>query len=283
MNRLSAEKRAAILRSLVAGCSIRATARMTGTAKGTVLKLLVDVGQFCSIYQDHVFRGLPCERIEADEIWAFVGGKERNATRDDQGDSWTFTAIDPDSKLMLTWYVGLRTAETRTDFMHDLVMRMAGRIQITTDGHGMYVGAIKSAFEHRVHCAQIVLQYGQLEDPDRQRRYSPPVITGTMKIHTVGRPDFDRVSTSYVERSNLHLRMRSRRFTRLTNAFSKKIENHAHAVSLHFMNYNFCQPHGTLTKREGRKTTPAMAVGLTDRVWMVEDILALVDAEQPLC
>jgi IS1 family transposase len=284
MNRLPDAKRAAILRCLVEGSSVRSTARITDTAKATVLKLLVEVGEFCSIYQDHLLRNLPCERIEADEIWAYVGAKRKNATKPGDGDLWTFTAIDPDSKLMVSWLVGDRSEESATAFMLDLASRVSGKIQLTTDGHGMYLPAIRKAFSWKdVDYAMLVKTFGQPGSLEEQRRYSPPVCTGAKKVRMIGNPDPDLVSTSYVERANLTMRMSMRRFTRLTNAFSRKVENHAHAVSLMFMYYNFCQPHGTLTKaRGGLKTTPAMAAGLADRPWRVEDILAKMDLDRSL-
>jgi IS1 family transposase len=243
----------------------------------------VDVGEFCSFYQDFVLRDLDCTRLEVDEVWAFVGAKRRNATRPGDGDVWTHTCIDPDSKLMLSWVVGDRSAETATELLVDVAQRVQGRIQLSTDGHNAYEVAVRAAFGWKVDWAQIIKIYGQEGGKDEQRRYSPPTCTGIKKVRKIGSPDYDLVSTSMVERSNLHLRMSVRRFTRLTNAFSKKIENHAHAVSLAFMAYNFVSPHGTLTKRNGGiKTTPAMEAGVTDRPWTVEDILAKMDPEQLL-
>ena len=282
MNKLSDAKRAAILRCLTEGSSVRSTARMTDTAKGTVLSLLVEAGEFCSIYQDLKLRNLSCERIEADEIWAFCRTKERHASRDGDGDIWTFTAIDPDTKLMVTWLVGDRSQDNATAFMQDIAHRVTGKIQLTTDGHTIYQHAVRRAFDwHDVDYAQLVKSYGQVGTMQEQRRYSPPVCTGCKKMRVIGRPNPDHVSTSMVERSNLSLRMTSRRFTRLTNGFSKKAENHAHAVSLTFFAYNFCTPHGTLTKeRGGIKTTPAMAAGITHKPWSMDDLLALMDPER---
>jgi IS1 family transposase len=284
MNKRSDAKRAAILKCLTEGASVRAIARITDTAKATVLKLLVEAGEFCSIYQDHVLRGLSSERIEADEIWAFVGAKARNAKREGDGDIWTFTAVDPDSKLVVTWLVGGRDQPTATAFMHDLAARVSNKIQLTTDGHAMYVDAVRSAFGWRnVDYAQLVKSYGQAGTIEEQRRYSPPVCTGTRKMRRIGNPDPSLVSTSMVERSNLQLRMSSRRFTRLTSGFNKKAENHAHAVSLTFFAYNFCTPHGTLTKaRGGIKTTPAMAAGVTDRPWTMDYLVTLMDPDGPI-
>lgn len=284
MNKLTDVRRAAIVRRLVEGSSVRATARITGTSKATVLKLLVELGEFCSVYQDHVLRNLPCVRVEADEIWAFCGAKQRNATQPGQGDIWTFTAICSDTKLMVSWLVGARSPENAIAFMQDVAARLTNRVQLTTDGHGMYLTAVRSAFEFaRVDYAMLVKTYGQPEGVEGQRRYSPPVCTGAEKVRLIGRPDKELVSTSYVERQNLTMRMQMRRFTRLTNAFSKKAENHAHAVALHFMHYNFCRAHATLTKAaKGVHTTPAMAAGVTDRVWTVEDLLELMDPNRPL-
>ncbi|MSR06064.1 MAG: IS1 family transposase [Gemmatimonadetes bacterium] len=249
MNVLPQTKQVAILKALTEGSSVRATARLVGVSKDTVLKLLVQVGQFCELYQDYALRRLPSVRIEADEIWAFVGKKQKHARGPGMGDCWTFTAIDPDSKLMVTWLVGMRTAENFNTFMRDLAGRMSGRIQLTTDGNTHYLNAVLGAFKIE-------------------------------KTRCLGNPDPKLVSTSYVERNNLDLRMRSRRFTRLTNGFSKKEENHAYAVALHFMVYNFCRPHGTLTKeRKGVHTTPAMAAGVTGHVWKMEAILDAMNAE----
>jgi IS1 family transposase len=233
VNRLSDSRRAAIIRALVEGNSIRAAARLTGTAKATVLKLLVELGEFCSIYQDHMLRNLNSTRIEADEIWAFVGAKQRRARLDGDGDIWTFTALDADSKLMVSWLVGARTTETATEFMRDVAARCKNRLQLTTDGHSMYLMAVERAFGwNRGDYAQLVKVYGNVEGVEGQRRYSPPQCIGAVKQWVMGNPDEDLVSTSYVERANLSIRMQQRRFPRLTNAFSKKAENHAHSVSL---------------------------------------------------
>jgi IS1 family transposase len=285
MNRLSAERRAAIIRALCEGNGIRATARLTGANKETVMKVLVEAGEFASAYQDIAHRSLPTTVVQADEIWAFVGAKQRRAVRPGDGDIWTFTAIDADTKLIMSWLVGPRIVDNAVAFMKDLRSRVTQRIQLTTDGHNMYETAVRAAFRwDEVHWAMLVKQYGTTEPElmDAAHRYSPPVCTGALKMRRIGRPDPDLVSTSYVERSNLTLRMQQRRFTRLTNAFSKKAENHAHAVSLFFLYYNYCRPHQTLTQNMGVKTTPAMATGLTDRVWTVDDILALMDPKRLL-
>jgi IS1 family transposase len=286
MNKLSVERRAAIISALCEGNGIRTTARLTGSNKETVMKLLAEAGEFASAYQDIAHRSLRTTRVEADEIWAFVGAKQRRAVRPGDGDIWTFTAIDADTKLMMSWLVGPRSVENATAFMQDLRSRVTQRIQLTTDGNLMYETAVRAAFRwDEVHWAMLVKQYGTVEgdQKDSAHRYSPPICTGSVKLRKIGRPDPDLVSTSYVERSNLTLRMQNRRFTRLTNAFSRKAENHAHAVSLFFLYYNYCRPHQTLNKAaSGVKTTPAMAASLTDHVWTVKDIVALMDPTRPL-
>lgn len=282
MNKLTDARRAAIVRALCEGNSVRATARLTGTAKATVLKLLVELGEFCSIYQDHALQNLRTARVEADEIWSFVGAKAKNATKAGQGDIWTYTALDAESKLMISWLVGARNHANTQAFMADVAERLACRVQLTTDGLGWYLSAVENAFGwNGVDFAQIIKTYGAPTDElERQRRYSPAICTGAVKTRVMGNPDMAKVSTSYVERSNLSMRMGMRRFTRLTNGFSKKAQNHAHAVSLFFTFYNFCKPHLTLTKAaRGIKTTPAMAAGLSDHVWTVEEILAKMSPE----
>jgi IS1 family transposase len=280
MNKLSNARRAAVVRGLVEGGSIRAVGRMTGTDKDTVLRILVEVGEFCSIYQDCALRNLNCTRIEADEIWSFIGAKEANKTQDGQGDLWTFTAICADSKLAVSWLVGPRSHDSTRTFMDDVASRLARRVQITTDAFPGYLGAVENSFGwNGADFATVKKLYGQTADGPTGGRYSPsPVVVGVEKVQVFGRPDMAKASTSYVERQNLTMRMQMRRFTRLTNGFSKKAENHAHAVSLHFMFYNYCRPHLTLTKAaKGIKTTPAMAAGLTNHVWTVEHVLDLMD------
>jgi IS1 family transposase len=280
MNKLTNERRAAVIRALVDGASVRAAGRMTGTDKDTVLRLLVEVGEFCSIYQDHALTDLPCTRVEADEIWSFVGAKAANAKREGQGDLWTFTAICADTKLAVSWLVGPRTASSARTFMDDVASRLARRIQLSTDGWGSYPSAVERSFGwNGCDYATITKQFGVTGEGPHQGRYSPsPEVTSVEVVEVMGAPERSLVSTSYVERSNLTMRMQMRRFTRLTNGFSKKAENHAHAVSLHFMFYNYCRPHATLTKAaKGVKTTPAMAAGLTNHVWTVEHILDLMD------
>jgi IS1 family transposase len=278
MNRLSTEKRAQIIGSLVEGNSIRATVRMTGAAKNTISKLLVDLGEACAEYQDGVLVDLPCKVVEADEIWAFCHSKQKNVPEQFKGvpgygDVWTFTAICADTKLIPTWLVGERTSDDAEFFLTDLASRMAGRIQLSTDGHSMYAATVGKAFGHNVDWAQIQKSYAS--DPSQGGKYSPAVCTGTKRIPRKGDPDPDRISTSYVERQNLTMRMGMRRFTRLTNGFSRKVENLAHAVSLHFMHYNFGRPHQSLKERYPR--TPAMAAGVSDHIWSLEEIAALLD------
>jgi IS1 family transposase len=281
MNKLSTERRANVIRALVEGGSLRSVARMTGTDKDTVMRLLVEVGEFCSIYQHHTLVNLPCKRIEADEIWSFVGSKQKNAKKAGQGDLWTYTAIDADTKLAVSWLVGPRLPISTRKFILELSGRLANRVQLTTDGLRDYLPAVENAFGwNGTDYSQLVKTYGsELEESSSGgRRYSPMVCTGAVKVPVMGKPNVDLISTSYVERSNLTMRMQMRRFTRLTNGFSKKAENHAHAVSLHFMFYNYCRSHTTLTKAaKGVKTTPAMAIGLTDHVWTVEEILELMN------
>ncbi|MDX2208529.1 MAG: hypothetical protein SFU57_12900 [Gemmatimonadales bacterium] len=283
MNKLSADKRAAIVRCLVEGHSIRSTCRLTGAAKATVFKLLVDLGEFCSIYQDHLLRNLHCRRVEADEIWAFVEARARNATRSGDGNIWTFTAVDPDSKLILTWLVGSRTQENANCFIADIADRVAGRIQPTTDWHGMYLTTVRRAFDiGEVDHAVLVETNSTATAGEvfQVQKYDSMVCTGTDQERMIGRPDMGLVSTSMVERGNS---IQMRRFTRLTNGFSKKAEDLARAVSLFFMFYNFCRPHATLVKAaNGRKFTPAMAAGITNRVWTIEDLLGPMDPDQLL-
>jgi IS1 family transposase len=278
LNRLTTEKRASIIGCLVEGNSIRATVRMTGAAKNTIVKLLADLGEACAEYQDGVLVDLPCEVVEADEIWSFCYAKQKNVPEQFKGtpgygDVWTFTAICADTKLIPSWLVGERTRDDTEIFLTDLASRLSGRIQLSTDGHRIYEGTVGSAFSQNVDWAQIQKHYAAT--PGEPGKYSPGVCTGIKIRPLKGDPDPDRISTSYVERQNLTMRMGMRRFTRLTNGFSRKVENLAHAVSLHFMHYNFARPHGSLKERYPR--TPAMAAGVTDRIWTLEDIAALLD------
>ncbi len=277
MNKLKPEKRKAIVAALVEGNSIRATCRMTGAAKGTVLKLLVELGEVCSEYQHKHLRNLQCKRIECDEIWSFCYSKDKNVPDDKQGkfgygNVWTWVALCSDSKLVPSWLVGSRDAIDAKIFMTDVAGRMSHKVQLTTDGLSAYIDAVEEAFGDDVDFSQLIKVYGKPDTPDA--KYSPPKCIGTKKHRINGDPKVDKVSTSYVERQNLTMRMFMRRFTRLTNAFSKKIDNLAHVVSLHFMYYNFCRIHTSL------RVTPAMAAGVTDKLWDIDDIInLLIDRE----
>ncbi len=274
MNRLQIAKRAQILGLLVEGNSLRASSRLADVSINTVTKLLAEVGQACSDYHDKALRNLPCKRVQIDEIWSFVYAKERNAPRakweaGQAGDVWTWTALCADTKLVLTWLVGRRDGNAATKFVCDLQGRLAGRVQLTSDGLKYYITAVEEGFGSAVDYATLVKHYGSTQAGPG--RYSPPKITGIEKTCCKGNPDPDHISTSFVERNNLTMRMSMRRFTRLTNAFSKKVENHAHAVALHFMYYNFGRIHKSL------RVTPAMAAGVSDHVWTLEEIAALAD------
>jgi IS1 family transposase len=247
---------------------------MTGVAKNTVTKLLVDLGTVCSIHQDLVMRDLPCTRIQCDEVWCFVGSKQKNVPADkrgEYGDWWTWTALCADTKLVPTYRVGGRDLGEARAFIADLANRLRHRVQLTTDGHRPYVTAVEDAFAGDVDYAQLIKLYGH----GSTARYSPPPCIGTITEPISGNPDPDHISTSYVERQNLTMRMSMRRFTRLTNAFSKKVENLAAAVSLHFAHYNLCRVHASL---DGR--TPAMAAGITDHVWTLDELIDLLVAAE---
>jgi IS1 family transposase len=274
MNRLSQEKQKQVIASLVEGNSIRATVRMTGVAKNTIVKLLADVGKACAEYQDKVFHDLTCNRIQCDEIWSFCYAKEKNVSEEFKGkfgygDIYTWIAICADSKLVPSWFVGRRDYQSAKYFIDDLAGRLAHRVQLTTDGRKAYLQAIEDSFGSEIDYAQIIKLYGN--EVESEKRYSPAQCTGAIKERIQGNPDIKHVSTSYVERQNLTMRMSMRRFTRLTNGFSKKVENHAHAISLHYMYYNFCRIHQTL------RVTPAMEAGVTDHVWEIEEILSLLN------
>ena len=277
MRKLDTKTRALIIRLLVEGSSIRATSRIADVSKNTVTKLLEDAGKVCARYHDENVRGVEAKHVQADEIWAFCYAKAKNvkgakAAPSNAGDIWTWTAIDRDSKLMISYTVGDRSQHTVREFMFDLAGRLATRIQLTTDGHGGYLKAVTDAFSGDVDYAMLIKQYGDLTgQKGHEKKYSPAECTGTKKEAIFGKPDMDQVGTSHVERSNLTMRMGMRRFTRLTNAFSKKAENHAYAVALHFMHYNYCRIHQTL------RVTPAMAANLVASPWTVEDIVALVE------
>jgi IS1 family transposase len=278
MNQLSLEKRCQVVACLVEGNSLRATCRMTGAAMNTVLKLLADLGTACAEYQGRTMKNLPCRVLECDEIWAFVYAKKQNLPQELQGefgygDLWTWVAIDADTKLIPTWLVGPRDSDCAAMFIDDLAGRLANRVQLSTDGLHMYLKAVESSFGSEIDYAQISKMYGKAyENRSTQARYSPPECIAIRKLTVTGQPEEARISTSYVERQNLTMRMNMRRFTRLTNGFSKKAENHAHAVAIHFMHYNFVRKHQTLGK------TPAQAAGLTDRKWEIADMLALLNS-----
>jgi IS1 family transposase len=274
MNRLDATKRTQVLAALVEGTSIRSVSRMTGVKRDTIAKLLVEAGAACAEFQDRALRNLPCKRVQCDEIWSFCYAKDKNLPIDKQGkfgfgSVWTWTAIDADSKLICSWTVGTRDAGAAYEFMQDLAGRLRNRIQLTTDGHAAYLEAVEGAFGSAIDYAMLVKIYGESSEPEK--RYSPAVCIACESKTISGQPDRKHVSTSYVERQNLTMRMHMRRFTRLTNAFSKKLENHIAAVSLHFMYYNFVRIHQTL------RITPAMAAGVTDRLWEIADIVRLVE------
>ncbi len=282
MNQLAKERRAQIVKALCEGNSLHSTARMVGVSINTVVKLLIDLGTVAADYQDRTLRNLPCRRIQCDEIWRFVYAKQKNVPEEHQGelgygDVWTWTALDPDTKLIVSWLVGRRDGETTHEFIDDVALRLANRVQLTTDGHKAYLEAVEDAFGAAVDYAQLVKLYGP-DTLEGQRRYSLPQCVGTEVTVVQGQPENWHISTSHVERQNLTMRMGMRRFTRLTNAFSKKLENHMHAVSLHFLFYNFARPHKTLAKaNKGYPTTPAMAAGLTDHVWSIEEMIDLLD------
>ena len=275
MNKLSTAQRTRIVACMVEGNSLRATCRMTGAAKKTVAKLLVDMGTACSAFQDRVLRNLSCKRIQCDEIWAFVGAKEKNASAEQKemgwGDAWTWTAIDPQTKLVPCWLVGTRDAGAAYHFIHDLADRLANRVQLTTDGHKAYLSAVEDAFGANIDYAMLVKIYGNAPEGG-EVRYSPAQCMGARKAVQNGRPEWNHISTSIVERQNLSMRMGMRRFTRLTNGFSKKIENHEHALAIYFMHYNFCRIHASL------RVTPAMEAGVSDRVWSLEEMVGLLDS-----
>lgn len=273
MNTISIEKKKAVIAALVEGNSLRSTVRMTGVYRTTIQKLLVDLGTACSTYQSKIFRNLNLRYVQCDEIWSFVGCKEKNATREHKakgwGDIWTWTALDEKTKLIPCWYVGTRDAEAACRFIDDLKSRLATRIQVTTDGLKVYLTAMEFAFGSEVDYAQLVKLYGAGPEGS-QGRYSPAKYMGSKKDIIQGTPDIKHVSTSFTERQNLTMRMSMRRFTRLTNGFSKKVENHEAALSLYFMYYNFCRVHQTL------RVTPAMEAGVTDHIWKIEEIISLL-------
>src|SRR5574337_42383 len=279
MNKLPQEKRSQILQMLCEGSSMRSIARIVGVSINTVTKLLEDAGNACAAHHDRAVRNLTSARIQCDEIWSFCYAKAKNVPAEKRGqlgygDVWTWTAMDGDTKLIVSWMVGERDAGYAMEFMQDLASRLARRVQLTTDGLRAYLEAVEGAFGADIDYAQLVKLYG--EGPEAEKRYSPAVCTGTHKTRVEGHPNPRHVSTSYIERQNLNMRMGMRRFTRLTNAFSKKIENHCHALSLYFTFYNFVRVHTTL------RVSPAMAAGIETRLWEMADIVRLIDDQDSL-
>ena len=275
MNKLSIEKRKQVVGCLVEGMSIRSTVRITGVAKNTITKLGLELGRACSEYQDRVLVNLSCKKIQCDEIWSFCYAKERNVPQEHKGefgygDIYTWTAIDADTKLIPSYLVGRRDAEYARVFMLDLASRLTNRVQLTTDGHRAYLSAVDEAFATDIDYAMLIKIYGKPSSKTDERRYSPAECVGIEKQSICGKPDKKEISTSYVERQNLMMRMSMRRLTRLTNGFSKKVENLEAAMALYFMYYNFCRVHQTL------RVTPAMEAGIADHVWTLEDILNLL-------
>lgn len=280
MNCLSTERRAAVVAALVEGNSLRGTARLTGVARMTVEKLLRDLGTACAAYHNAKVRGLKSQRIQCDEIWSFVGAKAKNVPeqkRGEWGDVWTWTAIDADSKLIVAYRIGQRTAADAYDFMQDVASRITNRIQLTTDQHKVYLNAVEYAFGIDIDYATLEKHYGSyVVTGAAAHRYTPAKITSTKRAIITGDPNPRHISTSFVERQNLTMRMHMRRFARLTNAFSKKIEMHAYNVALHFMYYNFCKIHQTL------RVTPAMQAGLLDHPWELAELVALLEPSQSI-
>ena len=288
MNKLSTDRRAALISSIVEGNSIRATARMTDTSFNCVLRFVVDIGKVCQTYLDEHMWNLPCRRLQADEIWQFCYAKDKNVpermrrthsitrpnceTKDLVGSVWTWIAIDADTKLVPMFHVGTRDAWCAWHFMRDLASRLSNRVQLTTDGHHAYLSAVGQSFGQDIDFAQLIKMYGAV--PEGETRYSPAKCLGARPEVRWGAPDPEHISTSYAERQNLTMRMGMRRFTRLTNAFSKKVENLEHALALHYVHYNFVRIHKTL------RCTPAMEAGITDRLWTVRDIAALLERDE---
>jgi IS1 family transposase len=273
MNRLNIARQAQVISALVEGTSVNATVRMTGVAKHTILKLLADLGTACAEYQDRTFRNLTCRRIQCDEIWQFCCAKAKNVPTDKRGqfgygDVWTWVAIDPDTKLVPCFTLGGRGPATAKTFMDDLAARLANRVQLTTDGHRVYLDAVENAFGSNVDYAMLVKIYGA--DAANDTKYSPAECISCRTVEMNGRPNPQHISTSHVERQNLTMRMGMRRFTRLTNGFSKKIENHFCSIAIHFMHYKFCRIHKTL------RVTPTMEAGVADHVWSFEELIGLL-------
>jgi IS1 family transposase len=278
MNRLPLAKRVQILGMLCEGSSMRAVSRLADVSINTVSRLLVDAGKACMAYHDGTVRNVKAQRVQCDEIWSFTYSKQANAPKtkgkiEGRGDTWTWTALDADSKLIITWLVGGCHSDSAYEFMTDLKDRLANRVQLTSDGLRAYVDAVGGTFGGDVDYAQLVKLYGP--SSEGQRRYSPPVCIGAIREKRIGNPDPDHISTSYVERQNLTMRMSMRRFTRLTNGFSKKLENHVHMVAIYTVWYNFVRQH------KAHKLSPAMAAGLSDKLWSMTDLAEMVDATMP--
>ncbi len=277
MNILTNQRRTLVIKQICEGSSIRTTVRLTGVSKNTIIKLLLEIGSVCAQFHDKTLRNLPCKRIQCDEICSFCYAKDKNVPEDKKstfgfGDVWTWTAIDPDSKLIASWAVGRRDAGTVYEFMHDLAARLANRVQLTTDGHRAYLQAVEDAFGANIDYAMLIKLYGS--DDQRDTKYSPAECIGTREIKINGNPKPASISTSHVERHNLTMRMSMRRFAQLTNAFSKKIENHVAMLCLYFIYYNFCRVHQTL------RVTPAMEAGIANHVWDVEELVALLPVSE---
>lgn len=277
MRKLNSKTRAQVISCLIEGCSIRSTVRITGVAKKTVMRLLREVGEVCANYQDEVFRNLKCKRLQLDELWGFLYCKEKNVTSEiaaknaHAGDVWLWTAVDADSKLVPSFMLGNRDARTAKAFIDDLAPRLSSRVQVTSDGFKPYLEAIEGGFGCDVDYAMLIKTY---ESSQKETRYSPAVCTSCESKRVIGNPDPKHISTSFVERQNWTVRTFMRRYTRLSNGFSRKIENHFAAIALYYFGYNFIKIHSTL------RVTPAMAAGVTDRLWSVEDLVALWESEE---
>jgi IS1 family transposase len=278
MNRLDKAKQAQVVAALIEGNSVRATVRITGVSKNTIAKLLVELGAACSKYMSEKLVNLNCQRIQCDEIWSFIGAKQKNVTprlaaaNPHAGDIWTWIGMDADTKLIVSWMVGGRDSHTARVFVEDLKGRLANRVQLTTDGLKHYFHAVAESFNDEIDYAMLIKIYGStVNESGVNVKYSPVECLGTQKKPRIGHPDPEHISTSYIERQNLTMRMQIRRFTRLTNAFSKKIENHIASIAIHYMHYNFVRIHQSL------RVTPAMAAGVTNRLWSIQDLIGLLD------